>query len=80
MAFEKFEITNSSNVLRLEYDQVTEHVLVVFRDKDGAERATWEYWPVQLQDFELIRDAPSVGKAVSQYLVKGGLSSRKVSG
>jgi hypothetical protein len=73
-----YDVT-SSNVAKLGYDSDTETVEVQFKDAAGEVTSTWHYSPVSRADFELIRTAPSVGRAVRQYLVKGPYQSKKVS-
>ena len=69
----------SSVVNRIGYDSETRTVRVEFKNKSGIS-ATWDYWPVAESDYEAVANAPSVGKAVTQYLVRGGTyNSRKVS-
>jgi len=69
----------SSNVASLGYDPEKREVHVQFKDKAGNHTAKWAYWPVDRADFDTIRTAPSVGRAVNQSLVRGGIySSRKV--
>ena len=65
----------SSNVDSIGYDESTKTVRVCFLSKPGT---FYDYWPVEESDYETIRNAPSIGAAVRQYLVKGAYSSRKV--
>ena len=69
----------SSNVASLGYDPEKQEAHVTFKDKSGNQTATWAYWPVPRADFDAIHTAPSVGRAVNQSLVRGGIySSRKI--
>jgi hypothetical protein len=69
------EIASSSNVKAIGFDPSTKTVRTEFLSKPGT---FYEYWPVEESDYDAIRNAPSIGAAVRQYLVKGAYSSRKV--
>lgn len=69
----------SSNVKQLGYDRGTQTVRVSFKNKTGSITAEWDYWPVPEDHFlNDIMDAPSVGVAVNQYLIKSTCERIKV--
>ena len=65
----------SSNVKSIGFRQADKTVQVEFLSKPGV---YYHYWPVEESDYDAIRNAPSIGAAVRQYLVKGSYNSRKL--
>ncbi len=76
MSFITHETPQSSNIERIAYDPDTLIVRVAFRRKGGV--AIWEYMPVPEHEYNLIKNADSVGAAVNAYLIKGPYTSRKL--
>jgi hypothetical protein len=70
----------SSNVKSLAYDEAAKEVFVTFKDKAGNATSTHAYRPIPEDTFtDRILNAPSVGSAVHQFLVKGTCERRKIS-
>ena len=65
----------SSNVKSIGFDAGSKTVCVEFLSRPGT---YYHYWPVEESDYDAIRNAPSIGAAVRQYLVKGSYNSRKL--
>jgi len=63
----------SSNILQIGYSNGAVRVVFVSRPE-----VTYEYSGVSQNDYDIIRNSPSLGSAVNKFLVRGPYSSRKL--
>jgi hypothetical protein len=72
------ECVSSTNIKAIGYDAVRAELEVEFLPNRHGQAVVWVYRPVTIAEFEELRSAPSIGKALNMIRFREATDSEKV--